>query len=221
MDCDSCNAGSNASRRIATCWRSSGALSRSPRGEGPRLLDIHAHQCDPRVCTRSAYRVHTAHTAAGASEPLRLFGVFFRLNLPVLFATVFVSNPFTWVPQVAGSIWVGAKLHGHGSACPLAHQISHRNHRTQLGHLGRRCCSARWCSARRGRHSATCCAGSVARPRGLCTCARRRARSDGRGAALEQNPVASVRDPIEARRQTLIVGHDHEAGAELAVELRA
>ena len=39
-------------------------------------------------------------------------GILFRLNLPVLFATVFVSNPFTWVPQVAGSIWVGAKLMG-------------------------------------------------------------------------------------------------------------
>ena len=40
------------------------------------------------------------------------FGILFRLNLPVLFATVFVSNPFTWFPQVAGSIWVGAKLMG-------------------------------------------------------------------------------------------------------------
>jgi uncharacterized protein len=39
-----------------------------------------------------------------------LAGVLLRLNLPVLFATVFVSNPFTWFPQVAGSIWVGAKL---------------------------------------------------------------------------------------------------------------
>ena len=39
-----------------------------------------------------------------------ILGILFRLNLPVLFATVFISNPFTWVPQVAGSIWVGAKL---------------------------------------------------------------------------------------------------------------
>jgi uncharacterized protein (DUF2062 family) len=38
--------------------------------------------------------------------------VYFRLNLPVLMAAVFVSNPFTWVPQVAGSLWVGAKLLG-------------------------------------------------------------------------------------------------------------
>jgi uncharacterized protein (DUF2062 family) len=39
-------------------------------------------------------------------------GVLFRLNLPVLFATVFLSNPFTWLPQVAASVWVGAKLMG-------------------------------------------------------------------------------------------------------------
>lgn len=39
-----------------------------------------------------------------------LLGLYFRLNLPVLFATVFVSNPFTWLPQVMGSLWVGAKL---------------------------------------------------------------------------------------------------------------
>jgi uncharacterized protein (DUF2062 family) len=41
-----------------------------------------------------------------------LLGVYFRLNLPVLFATVFISNPLTWLLQVAGSIWVGAKLLG-------------------------------------------------------------------------------------------------------------
>jgi uncharacterized protein (DUF2062 family) len=41
-----------------------------------------------------------------------ILGLVFRLNLPVLFATVFISNPFTWLPQVAGSIWVGAKLLG-------------------------------------------------------------------------------------------------------------
>ena len=39
-----------------------------------------------------------------------VLGVLFRLNIPVLFATVFLSNPLTWFPQIAGSIWVGAKL---------------------------------------------------------------------------------------------------------------
>ena len=53
-----------------------------------------------------------------------LLGVFFRLNLPVLIATVFISNPFTWVPQVAGSLWVGAKLLGW-DMIPFLHAISH------------------------------------------------------------------------------------------------
>lgn len=39
-------------------------------------------------------------------------GIALRLNLPILFATIFVSNPFTWVPQVLASIWVGSKLMG-------------------------------------------------------------------------------------------------------------
>jgi uncharacterized protein (DUF2062 family) len=52
-----------------------------------------------------------------------LLGVYFRLNLPVLFATVFVSNPFTWVPQVAGSIWVGAKLLGL-DLMPFLHAVT-------------------------------------------------------------------------------------------------
>ena len=50
-----------------------------------------------------------------------ILGVVFRLNLPVLIATVFVSNPFTWVPQIAGSIWVGAKLMGL-DLMPVLHQ---------------------------------------------------------------------------------------------------
>ncbi|HZE44539.1 MAG TPA: DUF2062 domain-containing protein [Steroidobacteraceae bacterium] len=54
-----------------------------------------------------------------------LLGVYFRLNLPVLFTTVFVSNPFTWLPQVAGSIWVGAKLLGL-DLMPLLRAISHQ-----------------------------------------------------------------------------------------------
>jgi uncharacterized protein (DUF2062 family) len=52
-----------------------------------------------------------------------LLGVCFRLNLPVLFATVFISNPFTWLLQVAGSIWVGAKLLGL-DLMPFLHAVS-------------------------------------------------------------------------------------------------
>ncbi len=53
-----------------------------------------------------------------------LLGILFRLNIPVLVATVFVSNPFTWFPQIAGSIWVGAKLMGM-DLMPLFRQLTH------------------------------------------------------------------------------------------------
>jgi uncharacterized protein (DUF2062 family) len=55
-----------------------------------------------------------------------ILAVTLRLNLPVLFATVFISNPFTWLPQVFGSIWVGAKLMGMDMV-PLLHQMRHQN----------------------------------------------------------------------------------------------
>ncbi len=63
-----------------------------------------------------------------------VLGILFRLNIPVLVATVFVSNPFTWFPQVAGSIWVGAKLMGL-NLVPMLHGLSHRNFRAQLHQL--------------------------------------------------------------------------------------
>jgi hypothetical protein len=63
-----------------------------------------------------------------------LLGMVFRLNLPVLLATVFISNPLTWFPQVAGSIWVGAKLMGL-NLMPMLHGLSHRNLRTQIHEL--------------------------------------------------------------------------------------
>jgi hypothetical protein len=53
-------------------------------------------------------------------------GVCFRLNLPVLFTTVFLSNPFTWLPQIAGSIWVGAKLLGV-DLMPFLHVVRHHS----------------------------------------------------------------------------------------------
>ena len=55
-----------------------------------------------------------------------VLGILFRLNLPVLFATVFISNPLTWFPQIAGSIWVGAKLMGM-DLMPMVHQLTHDN----------------------------------------------------------------------------------------------
>jgi len=63
-----------------------------------------------------------------------LLGVLFRLNLPVLIATVFISNPLTWVPQVAGSLWVGAKLLGW-DLMPFLHAISHHTLWADMGML--------------------------------------------------------------------------------------
>src|ERR1700730_7547275 len=63
-----------------------------------------------------------------------VLGILFRLNLPVLFATVFISNPFTWFPQIAGSIWVGAKLMGL-NLMPMLHELGHRNLRAQISQL--------------------------------------------------------------------------------------
>ena len=109
----------------------------------------------------------------------------FRLNLPVLVATVFISNPFTWVPQVAGSLWVGAKLLGM-DLMPFLHAISHRTLWADMGNnSGRRCCWARWCSGSSRPHPATC----WRKPSGAHTSStssrRRRARSSGRGIALD------------------------------------
>ena len=55
-----------------------------------------------------------------------VLGVMLRLNLPVLYATVFVSNPFTWLPQIVGSIWVGSKLLGV-DLMPLVRHLSENN----------------------------------------------------------------------------------------------
>jgi hypothetical protein len=63
-----------------------------------------------------------------------VLGVLFRLNIPVLFATVFLSNPLTWFPQIAGSLWVGAKLMDL-NLMPVLHDLNHRNLRTNLGQL--------------------------------------------------------------------------------------
>jgi uncharacterized protein (DUF2062 family) len=61
-------------------------------------------------------------------------GMYFRLNLPVMFATVFVSNPFTWFPQIAGSLWVGAKLMGL-DLMPVLHAVNHQSFWTDISGL--------------------------------------------------------------------------------------
>ncbi len=69
------------------------------------------------------------HLVVGA-----LCGIVFRLNLPVLFATVFISNPFTWLPQLVGSIWVGARLLGV-DLTPFLNELSHRTIWAHLNQL--------------------------------------------------------------------------------------
>ena len=82
-------------------------------GARPRLLDVQPRQRHPRVRARACLSpLFRPRPCPCIWSTCALLGVFFRLNLPVLIATVFISNPFTWVPQVAGSLWVGAKLMG-------------------------------------------------------------------------------------------------------------
>ncbi|HEY2683650.1 MAG TPA: DUF2062 domain-containing protein [Steroidobacteraceae bacterium] len=63
-----------------------------------------------------------------------LVGLYFRLNLPVMFTTVFVSNPFTWLPQIAGSIWVGSKLLGV-NLLPMLHAFKYQSFASDLSEL--------------------------------------------------------------------------------------
>jgi uncharacterized protein (DUF2062 family) len=63
-----------------------------------------------------------------------IIGVMFSLNLPVLFTTVFVSNPLTWLPQILGSIWVGAMLMGR-DLMPVIEHVNHHNMGRMLSQL--------------------------------------------------------------------------------------
>jgi uncharacterized protein (DUF2062 family) len=113
-----------------------------------------------------------------------ILGVLFRLNLPVLIATVFLSNPLTWLPQVAGSIWVGAKLMGM-DLVPVLHELHHRHPWRHIGEL--------WAPLLLGAlvlGLTAAAAGYVLaqlawRARVLYQLRRRRARSHDRGAALD------------------------------------
>jgi uncharacterized protein (DUF2062 family) len=113
-----------------------------------------------------------------------VLGIVFRLNLPVLIATVFISNPLTWFPQVAGSIWLGAKLMGM-NLMPMLHDMSHRNLRAQIHQL--------WEPLLLGALVLGVCAAAVGYLLGQCIWRgrviyrlhRRRARSSVRGRALD------------------------------------
>jgi len=140
-----------------------------------------------------------------------VLGILFRLNLPVLFATVFISNPFTWFPQIAGSLWVGAKLTGVNLG-PLLHDLNHRNLHAQIKQLWEPLLLGALVlglgAAALGYVIAQC----AWRARVAVLMRRRRTRSTLRGAALCQHTVDQSQDPVEPRGQPLIVRHDDQAG---------
>jgi uncharacterized protein len=112
-----------------------------------------------------------------------VLGMLFRLNLPVLFATVFISNPFTWLPQVAGSIWVGAKLMGMDLS-PLVHELHLRHLWAQINQLWAPLLLGALVLGLIASGSGYVLAQFAWRARVLYQLRRRRARSHGHGAAL-------------------------------------
>src|ERR1700737_618103 len=146
-----------------------------------------------------------------------ILGMLFRLNLPVLFATVFISNPFTWLPQVAGSIWVGAKLMGR-DLTPFLHELHQGHLWAQVHQL---CAPLLLGALVLGLVAAG--AGYVLaqfawRARVLYHLRRGRAGpKGGRGAALVSPSTAHPQHAMEPRRQPLIMGDDDETSTELAI----
>ncbi len=43
---------------------------------------------------------------------IAVLAIALRVNIPIAFATIWVSNPMTWVPQYVFAHWVGTKLLG-------------------------------------------------------------------------------------------------------------
>ena len=113
-----------------------------------------------------------------------LLGVFFRLNLPVLVATVFVSNPFTWLPQVAGSLWVGTKLLGW-DVMPFLRAIRHHTLWADFGLLWPPLLLGALVLGLIAAASGYVLAQAAWRARIIYQLRRRRARSSGRSIALD------------------------------------
>jgi uncharacterized protein (DUF2062 family) len=112
-----------------------------------------------------------------------LLGVYFRLNLPVLFTTVFVSNPFTWVPQVAGSVWVGAKILGL-DLMPFLHAVTHQTFWSDMNVLWPALLLGALVLGLIAAATGYVLAQGVWRAHVILQLRRRRARSSGRSAAL-------------------------------------
>jgi hypothetical protein len=117
-----------------------------------------------------------------------MLGVYFRLNLPVLVSTVFISNPFTWLPQVAGSIWVGAKLMGL-DLMPLVHAIGHGNPWKEVSELWPPLLLGALVLGLIAAATGYLLAQGVWRARVIYHLRRRRARSSSRSAPLHQHPI--------------------------------
>jgi hypothetical protein len=117
-----------------------------------------------------------------------MLGVYLRLNLPVLVATVFISNPLTWLPQVAGSIWVGAKLMGL-DLMPFVHAISHGNLRKEINELWPPLLLGALVLGLIAAAAGYLLAQGVWRARVIYQLRRRRARSCSRSAALDQHSI--------------------------------
>jgi len=119
-----------------------------------------------------------------------ILGLALRLNLPVLFATVFISNPFTWLPQVLGSIWVGAKLM-RLDLMPLVHDVGNR---TIWAHLNELWAPLLLGALVLGLSAAACgyvLAQTAWRARVAYHLRRRRARSHSRGAGADGRATRS------------------------------
>lgn len=117
-----------------------------------------------------------------------MLGVYLRLNLPVLVATVFISNPFTWLPQVAGSIWVGAKLMGL-DLMPFVHAISLGNLRNEISELWPPLLLGALVLGLIAAAAGYLLAQGVWRAHVIYQLRRRRARSSSRNAALDQHSI--------------------------------
>jgi len=113
-----------------------------------------------------------------------LLGIYLRLNLPVMFATVFVSNPFTWLPQVAGSLWVGEKLLGL-DLMPFLHAISKQTFWADMSLLWAPLLLGALVLGLIAAASGYVLAQCVWRARVIYQLRRRRARSSGHGTALD------------------------------------
>ena len=125
-----------------------------------------------------------------------ILGVSLRVNLPVVFATVFVSNPITWLPQIWASIWVGAKLTGT-DLTPVMHHLGSRHLWMEVNQL--------WVPLLLGALVLGLVAAGVGyvlaqgvwRAHVLFHLRRRRARIFTRGAALNENSVRQDQHAIK------------------------